>query len=46
MEIYKEYDSLFILERNNKKTCPFCVYGRFCELLPTVLEFQGDLEGP
>jgi hypothetical protein len=30
MEIYKEYDSLYILERNAKKTC------RFHELLPIV----------
>jgi hypothetical protein len=52
MEIYKEYESLYILERNDKKTCHFfmyghfCVYGNFCELLPTVLEFQGDLQVP
>jgi hypothetical protein len=28
-----------------KKTCPFCVHGHFCELLPIVLEFRGDLQG-
>jgi hypothetical protein len=44
VEIYKEYDSLYILERNDKKTCCFCVYGHFRELLPIVLEFQGDLQ--
>jgi hypothetical protein len=36
-DIYKEYDSLYILERNDKKTHHFCIYGRFRELLPTVL---------
>jgi hypothetical protein len=46
VEIYKEYDSMYILERNGKKTCCFSVYGRFCELLPTVLGFWGDLQGP
>jgi hypothetical protein len=34
---YKEYDSLYILERNDKKNRLFCYYGRFHELLPTVL---------
>jgi hypothetical protein len=29
-----------------KKTCHFCVYGRFCELLHIVLGFRGDLQGP
>jgi hypothetical protein len=43
MDIYNEYDSLYILERNDKKTRRFCVYGRFCELLPIVLGFRGDL---
>jgi hypothetical protein len=28
-----------------KKTHLFCVYGRFRELLPTVLGFRGDLQG-
>jgi hypothetical protein len=36
VDIYKEYDSLHILERNEKKTHHFFVYGCFCELLPTV----------
>jgi hypothetical protein len=44
--IYKVYDSLYILERNDKKTWHFCVYGHFCELLPTVLGYRGDLQGP
>jgi hypothetical protein len=42
VEIYKEYDNLYILESNDKK-CRFCVYGRFCELLPTVLGWRGVL---
>jgi hypothetical protein len=46
MEIYKEYGSLYILERNDKKTCHFFVYGHFRELLPRVLGFRGDLQGP
>jgi hypothetical protein len=39
VEIYKEYDSLYILERNDKKTRCFCVYGCFRELLPIVFGF-------
>jgi hypothetical protein len=45
VDIYKEYDSLYILERNEKKTHRLCVYGYFRELLPIVLRFQGDLQG-
>jgi hypothetical protein len=41
MEIYKKYDSLYILGRNDEN-CHFCIYGRFCELLPTVLGFRGS----
>jgi hypothetical protein len=44
--IYKEYDSLYILERNANFCCCFCIYGTFCELLPTVLGLRGDLQGP
>jgi hypothetical protein len=29
-----------------KKTCHFSMYGHFRELLPIVLEFRGDLQGP
>jgi hypothetical protein len=29
VEIYKEYDSLYILVRNDKKTCRFCMLGPF-----------------
>jgi hypothetical protein len=45
MDIYMEYDSLYILERIEKKTHRLCVYAHFRELLPTVLGFQGDLQG-
>jgi hypothetical protein len=45
MDNYKEYDSLYILERNDKKTRRLCVYGRCRELLPIVLGFRGDLQG-
>jgi hypothetical protein len=45
VDIYKEYDNMYILERN-EKTRHFCVYGRFHELLPTVSRFWGDLQGP
>jgi hypothetical protein len=44
VEIYKEYESLYILERNDKKTRCFCVYSRFHELLPIVLGFLTDLQ--
>jgi hypothetical protein len=46
MDIYKEYDSLYILERNDKKTHCFCVYGRFRELFPIVLVFYCCLMVP
>jgi hypothetical protein len=29
----------------SQKTHHFCVYGHFCELLPTVLGFWTDLQG-
>jgi hypothetical protein len=29
-----------------EKTHHLCVYGRFCELLPTVMGFWGHLQGP
>jgi hypothetical protein len=46
MEIYKEYDNLYILERNDKKNLSFLRVGQFHELLAIVLEFRGDLQGP
>jgi hypothetical protein len=47
VEIYKEYDSLYILERNDKKKLVvFAFMAIFCELLPIVLGFWTDLQGP
>jgi hypothetical protein len=45
VDIYKEYDSIYILDRNEKKARRLCVYGCFRELLPVVLGFWGDLQG-
>jgi hypothetical protein len=45
MDIYKEYDSLYILERNDKKLVVFAFMAIFRDLLPTVLGFWGDLQG-
>jgi hypothetical protein len=44
--IYMKYDIPYILERDNKKLIIFVFYGHFRELLPTVLCFRGDLQGP
>jgi hypothetical protein len=44
VEIYREYDSLYILERNDKKNLLFLRVCHFRELLPIVLEFRGDLQ--
>jgi hypothetical protein len=41
--IYKVY---VMFETHNKKLSAFTLYGKFNELLPTVLGFQGDLQGP
>jgi hypothetical protein len=45
MEIYKQYNSMHILERNDKKLVVLC-FRSFCELLPTVLGCRGDLQRP
>jgi hypothetical protein len=45
MEIYKEYDSMYILERNDKKLVVLR-FRSFFELLPTFLGCWGDLQGP
>jgi hypothetical protein len=44
--IYTKYDIPYILERDDKKMVIFGFYSRFRELLPTVLGFRGDLQGP
>jgi hypothetical protein len=46
VKIYKAHDTQYILERNGEKTCRFCDHGYFPELLPTILGFRGDLQGP
>jgi hypothetical protein len=46
VEIYKEYDSLCILESHAKTLVIFCVYGRYCELLPIVLGLPGWFTRP
>jgi hypothetical protein len=44
--IYKAHDTQYIFERDAKKLIVFAFLGRFHELLPTVLGFQTDLQGP
>jgi hypothetical protein len=46
VEIYKAHDTEYILERNGNFFFLFCDYGYFPELLPTILGFRGDLQGP
>jgi hypothetical protein len=43
--IYTKYDILYILEWDDKKLIFFAFYGRFRDLLATVLGFWGDLQG-
>jgi hypothetical protein len=45
MEIYKKYDSLYILERNDKNLSLFRVWP-FSWAIAKALEFLGDLQGP
>jgi hypothetical protein len=44
--IYKVHDTQYIFERDSIKLVVFAFYGRFHELLPTVLGFRSDLQGP
>jgi hypothetical protein len=44
--IYKAHDTQYMLERHDKKIIVFVFLGRFCELLPTILGFRADLQGP
>jgi hypothetical protein len=41
--IYKVY---VMFQTHDKKLSTFTLYGKFNELLPTVLGFRGDLQGP
>jgi hypothetical protein len=44
--IFKARDTQYMFERHDQKLVVFAFYGRFHELLPTVLGFRGDLQGP
>jgi hypothetical protein len=44
--IYKAHETQYIFERRDQKLIIFAFYGRFYELLPTVLGFRTDLQGP
>jgi hypothetical protein len=44
--INKAHDTHYMFERHDQKLIVFCIYGRFRELLSTVLGFRGDLQGP
>jgi hypothetical protein len=44
--IYKAHDTQYIFERDAKKLVVFAFLGRFHQLLPTVLGFWTDLQGP
>src|SRR3954463_4997254 len=41
--IYNDRKTRYLLERYDPKLVVFAFYGRFHELFPTVLWFQGDL---
>jgi hypothetical protein len=43
--IYKVHDK-YMFERHDQKLVVFAFYGHFHELLPTVLGFRSDLQGP
>jgi hypothetical protein len=44
--IYKVPDNKYMFERHDQKLVVFAFQERFCELLPIVLGFWGDLQGP
>jgi hypothetical protein len=44
--IYKAHDTQYIFERRKQKHIVFPFQGHFYKLLPTVLGFQSDLQGP
>jgi hypothetical protein len=39
-------DTQYMFERHDQKLVIFTFLGRFHELLPTILGFRGDLQGP
>jgi hypothetical protein len=44
--IYKAHATQYMFERRDQKLVVFVFYGRFHNLLPTVLGFRSDLQGP
>jgi hypothetical protein len=46
VEIYKEYDSLYILERNDDFFVVFAFMAVFVSYCPQFWGFGGDLQGP
>jgi hypothetical protein len=44
--IYMARDTQYMFERHDQKLVIFAFYDHFHELLPTVLGFRGDLQGP
>jgi hypothetical protein len=45
VDIYKEYDNLYILERNEKKLIVFAFMAIFMNYCPQFWGFWGDLQG-
>jgi hypothetical protein len=43
--IYKVNDTQYMFERHDQKLIVFAFYGRFREVLPTILGFREDLQG-
>jgi hypothetical protein len=44
--IYMAHDTQYMFERHDQKLVVFTFLGHFHKLLPTVLGFRGDLQGP
>jgi hypothetical protein len=44
--IYKVHDTQYMFKRHDQKLIVFAFYGHFHELLPIVLGFRTDLQGP
>ena len=46
MGIYNDLETLYMFESYDQKLLVFAFYGRFHELLHTILGLHGDLDGP
>jgi hypothetical protein len=44
--IYKAHDTMYMFERHDRKSSFLRLWPFFRELLPTVLGFRADLQGP